>query len=333
MLQHSYTLPPTADYPLYIIAKRYWIPSFEANSENPAAKTLIVLHSTSYHKETWEPTLEELFNRISQSNPKVLIRDAWAIDCPNHGESAVLNNQAFKDPQFNSFSCEGYAYAAHRFLSSGPEGGVPVDFRRWNLVGVGHSLGANAMLLLQHIQPIFRFSKLIIVEPMISVEGTHHLNPLRSRLVSGTSRRQYKWTSREEARNWLTKGRARSWDPRILHVFMYHAIYWNPQAKAFMLSCSPEQEAAMYLDVDGPTKPVEDLNIICHRIPTHLILGQLADFIPVHVHKALINPQSGRQFASITKIPGVGHLIPQEVPGTLASSIYDALSSRAGCKL
>jgi len=106
MLERSFTLPRTVEYPLHIIAKRYWIPSFEANSENPAAKTLIVLHSTSYHKETWEPTLEDLFELIvSQSNTEVLIRDAWAIDCPNHGESAVLNKQALKDPQFTNCVC------------------------------------------------------------------------------------------------------------------------------------------------------------------------------------------------------------------------------------
>jgi len=42
-------------------------------------------------------------------------------------------------------SCEVYAYATHRFLSAGPEGGMPVDFRKSDLVGLGHSLGANAM--------------------------------------------------------------------------------------------------------------------------------------------------------------------------------------------
>ena len=99
MLQCSYTLPPTPDYPLSIIAKRYWLPH-GSYSDNPAAQTLIVLHSTSFHKETWEPTLQDLFELGSQSNTEVLIRDAWAVDCPNHGESGVLNNQVLKDPQF-----------------------------------------------------------------------------------------------------------------------------------------------------------------------------------------------------------------------------------------
>lgn len=96
MLQRSYTLPPTPDYPLSIIAKRYWTP--DSDTEDPAAQTLICLHSTSFHKEAWEPTLQDLFKRVSQSNTKVqLIRDAWAIDCPNHGESGVFNSQTLKE--------------------------------------------------------------------------------------------------------------------------------------------------------------------------------------------------------------------------------------------
>ena len=110
MLQHSYTLPPTPDYPLSIIAKRYWLPH-GSNTEDPAAQTLIVLHSTSFHKETWEPILQDLFELVSQSNTEVLIRDAWAVDCPNHGESGVLNNQALKDPQFANCVCRFFFFS------------------------------------------------------------------------------------------------------------------------------------------------------------------------------------------------------------------------------
>ena len=74
--------------------------------------------------------------------------------------------------------------------------------------------------MLQHIQPIFKFSKLIIVEPMISVEGGHHLDNLRSRLVLNSSRRQKIWSSKEEAYKSLKKGRTRNWDPRVLQAFI-----------------------------------------------------------------------------------------------------------------
>jgi hypothetical protein len=35
----------------------------------------------------------------------------------------------------------------------------------------------------------------------------------------------------------------------------------------------------MYLDEEGPTKSVEDLNTVCQRIPVHLILGEVSDFM------------------------------------------------------
>ena len=38
----------------------------------------------------------------------------------------------------------------------------------------------------------------------------------------------------------------------------------------------------MYKDVEGPTKPVEDLNKICHQIPVHLILGEVDDLMYVN---------------------------------------------------
>lgn len=86
----------------------------------------------------------------------------------------------------------------------------------------------------------------------------------------------------------------------------------------------------MYLDEEGPIKPVEVLDDICHTMPVHVILGDSPDFMyvslpysvcdvaylfislhrsPKFVHQALINPSSGRHFASITTINNVGHLV------------------------
>lgn len=37
----------------------------------------------------------------------------------------------------------------------------------------------------------------------------------------------------------------------------------------------------MYLDVEGSIKPVDDLNLVCHRIPVDLVLGKKPDFMCV----------------------------------------------------
>jgi fermentation-respiration switch protein FrsA (DUF1100 family) len=88
----------------------------------------------------------------------------------------------------------------------------------------------------------------------------------------------------------------------------------------------------MYLDPDGSTKPVEDLNLICHRIPVYLVLGKTPDFIPREVHEALYDSKSGRQFASITWMDA-GHLIPQEIPTALSAVIYDAIGGNPSSRL
>lgn len=98
MLGHPVTLEPQPDYLLYITAKRYWLPSFDEHEGDPNAITLIFLHATSFHKETWEPTIERLFNLASTSRLK--IREAWAVECPNHGQSAILNEKALQQPEF-----------------------------------------------------------------------------------------------------------------------------------------------------------------------------------------------------------------------------------------
>ncbi|KAF8954108.1 Alpha/beta hydrolase fold-1 [Flammula alnicola] len=313
MLIESHILPPTSDYPLFIVAKRYWVPEFEKNVTNPSAETLIVLHSTSFHKETWEPALEDLFALASQPGSTTVIREAWTIDCPNHGESGQRNHRTLTEPGFQDclFSCERYAHAVHRFLSAGLNHGARVDFRSRNLVGIGHSLGGNAILMLQQIQPVFTFSTLVIVEPMLSAVGRHHIRALRDKLVGRAKKRTKLWPTLEEANQDYNDLRRRGakWDPRVLDRFLHHALHWKPEAGGFGLSCSPEQEVAMYLDEEGPTKPVEVLNKVCHRIPVHLILGEIPDMIPSHVHQALTDPKSGRRFASVTIQKNVGHLV------------------------
>ncbi|KAG6843980.1 hypothetical protein H0H87_010989, partial [Tephrocybe sp. NHM501043] len=200
MLSEAIKDSPRDGCPLITTAKRYWLPELTANAEDPTALTLVLLHSTSFHKETWEPSLERLLLLSVQEGSRVKIREAWALDCPNHGEAGHLNEPLLNEPAFrNNFSCEKYALAAHRFLSDAPYHDAGIDFRTRNLVGIGHSLGGNAMLILQHIEPLIAFQSLIIVEPLISPAGPTHLNKLRSILVKGAHERRDVWPDRAQA--------------------------------------------------------------------------------------------------------------------------------------
>lgn len=91
MLEESLiVLEPTSAYPLSITAEQYCyhIPNkVDSHTQDPDTITLILLHGTSFHKETWEPTLMHIFDLAAKRNPNaggVDIREAWAIECPNH---------------------------------------------------------------------------------------------------------------------------------------------------------------------------------------------------------------------------------------------------------
>jgi pimeloyl-ACP methyl ester carboxylesterase len=170
----SYVFDARPHYPLLVSVKRYWVPGFESTDDD--AVTLVLAHATSFHKELWEPFLQELYAQAAASSatgsPLVKIRDAWAIDCPNHGESAMLNEEtllcgytpickSYAGPYgsitqtkcgnlHGTVSWEEYARAIHLILN-GFGKGIGIDFKSRNLVGVGHSMGTAAMSALNII--------------------------------------------------------------------------------------------------------------------------------------------------------------------------------------
>jgi len=91
----SYVFDPRPNYPLLVTAKRYWATNSHYLND-PEAITLIFTHGTGFHKEQWEPTLDDLFFLLANNNGTVKVREMWSIDAPNHGDAAVLNEKALK---------------------------------------------------------------------------------------------------------------------------------------------------------------------------------------------------------------------------------------------
>jgi len=59
-------------------------------------------------KEHWEPVIKELFEEEHAAG-SAIIKEAWAIDCQDHGESAILNENELEN---------GKRYICERSLSS-----------------------------------------------------------------------------------------------------------------------------------------------------------------------------------------------------------------------
>ncbi|KAI9460409.1 Alpha/beta hydrolase fold-1 [Boletus coccyginus] len=317
MLQRQFILEPDVDYPLHITAKQFWRADFEANWDDPGAFTLILLHSTSFHKETWEPTLQHLFDDIQQCRgcPVTLkIKCAWVIECPNHGESAVLNDRALQYPPFyRNFGCEKYAEAAHRFMLRGPTFPTPVNFRREKLVGIGHSLGGVGISILPTLVPTVNFCALILIEPLLSPEGIDKLEDLQVNLINGAYGRRDMWPSRESASRYFRE--RTHWHPSVVDSYVKHGLRTcegvghEPESHAVALACSREEEATMYRDKTGPQRGIESLDKLSATTPVGVIFGNKNDYIPRRVQDALIDPASGRCIRVVVRIEGVGHLV------------------------
>lgn len=74
-----------------ILANRY---TSTTSTPHLGGYTLIFLHGSGAHKETWEPTIDRLLSGAF-SHPKA-IHEIWSIEDPTHGESGVLNEASFQ---------------------------------------------------------------------------------------------------------------------------------------------------------------------------------------------------------------------------------------------
>ncbi|KAI0363292.1 hypothetical protein BV20DRAFT_958570 [Pilatotrama ljubarskyi] len=338
MQTKSYVFDPRPAFPLLITARQY--SSDDCAQDDPDALTLVFAHATGFHKEHWEPTLDHLFALVRQSaNATVKIRDAWSIDAPNHGEAAVLNENELLWGYVPVFPWEEYARAVHLFLA-GLGTGVDVDFSKRNLVGVGHSMGASAIVLSQTYQPPLPYVGTLLVEPMLlppAVDSPATGGP-RNVLLEGAEKRRDVWQSREAARAHFA-GRLpwKTWDPRVLDAFVNVGLRALPTAaypdasEGVTLTCTKAQEAACYRDKLGRTKAYRYLPHLCAAMPVHFIWGALADnpILTEEVKQGVMSDGTRGKHRSDQRVAGAGHMLPQMQPEGLASALWSALTANS----
>lgn len=70
-------------------------------------------------KETWEPTIEDLFTSDhGKTRGWSLIQEAWGLDCQNHGETCTLNEDILaRNPGISSTSIAVHAFLDPRLIS------------------------------------------------------------------------------------------------------------------------------------------------------------------------------------------------------------------------
>ncbi|KDR77355.1 hypothetical protein GALMADRAFT_246742 [Galerina marginata CBS 339.88] len=324
----SYVFDPRPSYPLLSVVKRYWREG-SPYLNDPEALTLVFAHGTGFHKEQWEPVLDDLQTLLDKGEGRPKIREVWSIDASNHGDAAQLNEETLNYGYKHTFNWEEYARSIHLFLSGNGKG-VDFDFTGHKLVGIGHSMGAVSLGLSLGYYPKINFASLILCEVMILPEKYMGENNF---LAGGSEKRRDIWPSKEEAYKLLkSRGTWKSWDDRILKIYVESGMRSLPTAaypdkEGVTLKCTRDQEAACYRDAIGSRRLYHNFGNIVKIVPTHLIYGEIEDYLPADVRKDVVDNKAGgvQNLASLAFVPGAGHLVTQINPSGLAEKIYDAL--------
>ncbi|KAF8902627.1 Alpha/beta hydrolase family-domain-containing protein [Gymnopilus junonius] len=333
----SYVFDPRPTFPFLSAVNRYWIPN-SPHANDPDALTLVMAHGAGFHKEQWEATINDLQAVIDRGQEKAKIREIWAIDAPNHGDSAILNEDILKLGYEYSFPWEEYARSIHLFLS-GLGTGVGVDFSGHNLVGIGHSMGTIALALSVGHYPKIRYASLIHCELMMVPEAAvKHATDV---VVRGSEKRRDIWPSKEDAyRTLKARGTWKTWDDRVLRSFVEFGLRplptsEYPDGKGVTLKCTRHQETACYRNSTGSRRIYHSFDKFIKQVPTHLIYGAINDYLTAEIIDDVINHKTGgvQNLASLSSVSSAGHMVVQINPSELAEKIYAALvvSSKSMC--
>ncbi|TCD66093.1 hypothetical protein EIP91_001851 [Steccherinum ochraceum] len=301
--------------------KRYrWDRSSTAHIPSPKnGIALVFLHcinSRVLHKETWEPTIEHIFELQATSSNLVNVEEAWSMDIPNHGRAAKLNDEAL---QMRPEGIDAYVPAdgLQLLLLSGLMIGDKV-------VGVGHSAGAAITILETSGYPLTRlpFDSIILVEPsMMTREVLHKVmtgpdggHPLRL-IMTAAKRRLDTWKSRDEAHQWFVKRYPwKRWDPRVLELFVRYGLHDLPTGTY------PTR-------YEGVTLAYWLSFVLPYLFIASLAVGKKWCMWDDEIRAGILDVEAGRRMTSVTTVDNAGHLIPQENPEGMANAIWMLLGA------
>ena len=238
--------------------------------------TVYFAHATSFCGGVWEPVVRRIQGVESVT---------W--DFAGHGRGPTLDLPVH------------WSRFGEQVLDETEPGGV----------GVGHSMGAAAMLMAQLADPD-RFRFLVLIEPIV-FPGPHgrqeHL------LSEVAARRRSLFESREEAReNWASKGAFAGWDPEALDAYVRCGLVGDGPVH---LACDPEHEADIYR-ASNDHNTWERLGAI--EIPVLVLAGELSDTTPPE----FISRQAAQfPHAGLEIVPDTGHFLPMERPDLIAERV------------
>ena len=174
--------------------------------------TIIATQAVSFPKELYEPLFEDML--ASSEAHGFRIRSIWAVDACHHGASGILNEHTQGDDPSLFDLGRDILLMTNLFRADMPH----------PIVGLGHSMGATALLHTSLMNPRL-FASLILIDPIIgpSISGAG------AALVHMSSMRPDLWPSREAAEKaFKSVKQFQLWDPRVLPRWLKYGLRDTP---------------------------------------------------------------------------------------------------------
>lgn len=208
----------------------------------------------------------------------------------------------------------------HPGHGKGPHLETPVDWRVFGEyvlevtepggIGVGHSMGAAALVMAQAADPQ-RFRSLVLIEPIV-FPGPYGRDD-RYSMATTAGRRRAVFQSREAAAdNFRGRGPFEGWDEDAFEGYIECGLVGDDEVR---LACSPEVEADIYRgwkDHDTWDK----LGTI--EVPVLVMAGETSDTISPDLarEQTVRFPRAGLEI-----VAGTGHFLPMERPKLVAERV------------
>ncbi|KAF4563902.1 hypothetical protein EYR36_003146 [Pleurotus pulmonarius] len=314
------TQPPSSTLEsLKFTAKRYRDKATQPSDLAENALTLLFVHGVGYHKESWEPCIEVIFQHFTndtRSEP-TKIREAWAIDWQDHGDAALLNRQALRAR--GDQEPDELAAALSTFVTS-------CHVKGHTLVGIAYSLGSAGLLLsadngMRATQP---YRSLVLIDPIVLTKELYY-NDLEYQatskfLIKGAKTRRDAWPSKDAALTWFSKRFPWSgWDTRVLRSFVEHGLEQTPNG--VRLKCDKQHEVSSYSPSEGIFEAAKVFSRVCHDVPIHVIWGETPDLTSRDMRAALSDASQVGVAASVSVVPETGHMVLLQQPDAVAHII------------
>ncbi|KAF8621695.1 hypothetical protein AX15_007556 [Amanita polypyramis BW_CC] len=326
---------------LWNCVNRYYRPRREGKG---GGLTLFFAHANGFPKETWEPTLKHLLASSAH-----LVDEVWSWESVQHGDAALVNGQALSQvydwadnardilnffTYFIPSSASSSALPTHLARVSQQEAEQRTTTQRLKgrtIVGIGHSFGGCTAALAALHNPNL-ISSLILIDPVILKPlrpGETYANNYSYSLATLALSRRDTWESKSSALALFQQNPFfSSWDPSVLSLYVEHGLYpIQSQGKTKVtLKTPPLQEAAIFAEIHTGAEVFANLSKLDEKI-------KLRFFVPGIDNPQEMGPPGTTQQrvwlrpnnTSNIKIPGAGHLMPQEKPKEVADYIKDFL--------